>query len=349
MSTVLTAPSKGETILFSVTPETVAPMAEKYLALRINGIGDKAGAEIVRRARLDCVKARTVCEKEHKTAKEDALRECQRIDKSRRDMLALIAPIEKHLEDQEKAIADELAAIARKAADELHAKRLEAWTAVEGPKTDREYLLGMNDDQFAARIEQQREAMEQRKAEQERLAAEREQQRIEREKLEAERAELNRQREAQEAETARLRKIEDDRRADERKELDRQQAELDKQRREVEAEQRRLQEEAAERQRKADAERIAAEAAERARVETEARLKREADEAESRRLAEVARQEREAAQRPDREKMIAVASAIEAIPMPEVAKEFASNIATIRQSIAVAVRQIRVAATAQSK
>lgn len=347
MSTVLTAPSKGETILFSVTPETVAPMAEKYLALRINGIGDKAGAEIVRRARLDCVKARTVCEKEHKTAKEDALRECQRIDKSRRDLLALIAPIEKHLEDQEKAIAEAQAAIDRAAADALFAERLAAWEAVEGPKTDRAYLLGMNADQFAARIDQQAESMAIRKAEQERLAAEREQQRIDREKLEAERAELNRQREAQEAEAARLRKIEDDRRAEERKELERQQAELDKQRRAVEAEQQRLQAEAAERQRKADTERIAAEAAERARVETEARLKREADEAESRRLAEVARQELEAAQRPDREKLIAVAAAIEDIPMPDVADGFSSHVATIRNIIAVAVRQIRVAATAK--
>lgn len=316
MATTLTAPNKGDAILFSVTAETVAPMAEKYLTLRINGISDNAGAEIVRRARLDCVKARTVCEKEHKTAKEDALRECQRIDKSRRELLALIAPIEKHLEDQEKAVADELAEISRKAADELLAKRLEAWTAVEGPKTDRAYLLGMNDDQFAARIEQQREAMEQRKAEQDRLAAEREQQRIEREKLEAERAELAKQKAEQDAEAARLRKIEDDRRAEQQRELDRQQAELAAERRKIEAEQRRLDDEAAVRQRQADMEKATREAEERARTETESKAKRDAEEAERQGQLAEAERLRQEEMRPHAEQMLAIAGQLEAIKFP---------------------------------
>lgn len=349
MSTALAAPSKGgETMLFSVTAETVEPMAEKYLALRINGKDDKSGAEIVRRARLDCVKARTTCEKEHKAAKEVALKECQRIDKSRRDLLALIAPVEKHLEDQEKAVADELARIEQERQDAIYQDRV-AKLAEHGCATSETHLRSMGPVQFAEFLAESIKAAVERKAEQDRLATEREQQRIEREKLKAERAELDKLRKAeseriaaqqaeidrvkaeQEAEAARLRKIESDRIAAER------------------AEQRRLADEQAAKERAAELERVAKEAEERARIETEARLKREAEETTQRERDEIAKRELEAAQRPDREKLLAFASVIEAVPIPAVSTAFESHVATIRQIIAVAVRQIRAAATAKSK
>lgn len=214
----------AETVLISVTAETIQPMAEKYMALTIKGIDDKAGREIVRRAKRDCVKARTTCENEHKAAKADALAECQRIDKSRRDLLAMIAPVEKHLEDQEAAIAQAEAAIEQARQDAIYAKRLEALTQIGGTLPEKT-VRGMTEDEFAGELDRIREEVRLRQIEEQRQADEREAQRKERERLDAERAELDRQRQAQEQEAARLRKVEEDRLIAERAEFDRRRAE----------------------------------------------------------------------------------------------------------------------------
>ena len=325
----------AESLLFTVTAETVSPLRDKYLGLAINGIEDKEGAEIVRRARLDCMKARTTCEREHKAAKEDALKECQRIDKSRRDILAMIAPIEKHLEDQEQAVADEKSRIAKQAADAIYKDRLIVLTAAGGSMPE-VTIRHLNDDEFAAEVSRAIDATRRRKEEADRLAAIAEQQRIEAEELAKQRAELDRQRAEQQAEAAKLaaaqKAIEDAAAAVERAERERIARIEEQEKAEMLAKQRAEQLEAA---------KLAA--AEKARIETEQRIKREAEAAAAKAAAEDAARIRQESLRPDREKLLAVALAVELIELPIVGPSADACLRAVNLIIAKAADDIRAA------
>lgn len=336
---IITEQPASKSLLFSVTAQTIQPMADRYLQLRVNGINDKEGLAVVHKARMDCVKARTTCEREHKAAKEDALRECQRIDKSRRELLAMIEPIEKHLTDQEESVARELARIEQAKADELYAARLRRLNDA-GATMPEVTVRHLSEVDFEAELSRVAEAARLKREEEARQAAEAERLRIESEKLAAERAEFERQRQEQAAEATRVKKIEDDRIAAE-------QAELNRQREALAAEQRRIADEEAVRQRQAEMDRLQREAAEKARIETEQRLRREAEQAEQqKRLAEEARQ-REEALRPDREKLLAVADAVEAIKVPAATTpEMGTLFQSVADIIAEAALEIRATANA---
>lgn len=331
----LTAPGRAKSLMLSVTAETIGAVRDKYLALTVNGIDDKDGLERVHEARMACVKARTTCEREHKAIKEDALRECQLIDKSRRDLLALIAPIEQHLEDQEESVARERARLVKIEDDKRYAARLARIIAAgadeDGSAFREQQIRAMTDSEFELAVIRTQEETDRRNAEAVRLAEEREANRIEAAKLAEEREALDKIRREQQAEADRLAKIESDRLAAER------------------AEQARLAEAERLRIRREEMAKAAAEAAERARIETESRLKREAEEIEAKRQAAEVERLREEAMRPDRDKLLAVANAIAEIDLPEVSEESASILKTVEQIIVVAVRQIRVAATSKPK
>lgn len=140
-------------------------------------------------------------------------------------------------------------------------------------------------------------------------------------------------------------KAEQERLAEERRRLDAQRETLEVERRALqeraEAEARRVAELEQARQRAAELEQAKAEASSRATRETEARIAREAAEkARSEREQEAARQ-REEAMRPDRDKLLAVAMAVKAIPLPSVSAGASGAAQKVGLALVLAGRQIR--------
>ena len=329
MTTLIEKPLAKPVILYSVTPETIAEMATRYAGLKINGIDDKAGYEVVQKARMDCVKARSAVEKQRKELKADALEFGRKVDAEAKLLTTKIEAIEQPLLAQQESVEAAKEAVRKEREDKVYAERQAAWDAVDGPKTDRAYLLSHTDDQFAARLQQQFVAKQARieaqaKAEaecieRERIAAEQaEKNRIEAERLAAERAEMQRIAAEQEAERKRMQAIEDAKLAKERAELDRLRKEQAEAQAKIDAEQNRLAKIEQERMEAERLEKAKAEAAERARIETETRLKREAEEAERKRLADEEAAKRAEALKPVRQKLEDFAAKVKLLPLPSV-------------------------------
>lgn len=98
------ANSQPEQILITVTPQVIQETIHGMMLLKIEGIDDRQGRELVSTARKQVVKLRTTAEKERVAIKEQALEECRRIDKQWKDLFALIEPVENYLKAQEDAV-----------------------------------------------------------------------------------------------------------------------------------------------------------------------------------------------------------------------------------------------------
>ena len=145
--------------------------------------------------------------------------------------------------------------------------------------------------------------------------------RLEAEQRAKEEAEAARVKAEQEAEAARIKAVqegEDARLKVEAGRLAEQQRKIDEERREIETERKRLADIEAARLREIETQRREKEAAERARIETEQRIAREAEAAKAKAAAEEAARIKAEALRPDREKLLTVAAAVNAIDIPEV-------------------------------
>ena len=297
-------------ISYGVEEEFLRKLAEKYGPLTINGLNDKEGLIAVHNARMDLRGLRTDIDKRRKELKSESLAWGKRVDSEAKRLTALIQPVEDRLKEQEDAVKAEQDRLK----SERSTLRLQALQAVCLPGTlpPVSMIESLSDEEFAALLEAETRAHETRQAE--------EQARLEREA--AERAELERLRAE---EQARL-KAEAEKQAADRAELDRQRAELADQQQALRAQQEAV--EAAERERQAviERERLQAEAVELARKEVESQRLREAAEAE----AAEAEAQRQAALRPDREKLASVADALDAIIVPDVGPE----LQTLRQEIA---------------
>ncbi len=213
-----TTSPQQEALLFSVTPKTIKDMTVKCLAMTINGVGDTEGREAVRKQLRECVTARTTIDKEHKAAKEPAWTECQRLDALKREMVALIAVPEKHLEAQIDAVNAELAKIEKAKADAAYAIRLQQLTNAGGSLPE-SVIRAMNEHEFAEEVARMSERTRLKKEADDRQAAEIERLRLESEQLAKDRAEfakqqaeqraeLDRQRQEQQAEADRLKALE---------------------------------------------------------------------------------------------------------------------------------------------
>ncbi len=329
-----TAPKQA--ILFSVTRETIADMRNRFQSLKVNGIGDKTGLEAVHKARMDCVKARSAIEKSRKEMKEESLRIGRQIDSEAKALTAEVEQIEQPLIDQEAAIVKERERIAKEQEDLLFAKRSQMLVAIGGTMPE-SVVRKMSQLEFELAMENLVEELKRRKEEEERRAEEKrladlesKRQQAEAARLAEERAELERLKIEQEREVARLKKIEDDRLAEERAVIAAQQAA-------IKAEQDRISLEEKKRQEAIALENAKAEAAEAARVETEARIKREAAEEKARAEALEAERKRTEELRPAKEKLIQFAESIAAVPQPWVSvktnKLLASKVASLVSEI----------------
>lgn len=326
----------GEVTAIAAISTQVSAMAERYAMLEITGPDDKKGYERVHGARMDVRDLRLATEKRRKSAKQAVTDFGRALDNAANKIFAMIEPLESSLQAKEDAYVaakEKVRAEAVAARKAMLQARLDALTAVRG-KASLSELDDMSDEQFEASLRQATEANAQRlaeeeasrKAEEERKAEAERLRKEEEAKLAAERANLEAERKAQE-EQARIdrEKIEAERRkADESAAAERaKQAEaqrlIDEERRKLEAEKARLEREEFERQAKLKAEqeareKMAREQAEQARLEAE-RKEREA--AEAKRLQ---------AMKPDLQKLLDYAAALEAVPIPEVHDESACEV-----------------------
>jgi hypothetical protein len=353
MSTELAERPKAVSgLLISVTDETIEAMATRILALKVNGLADKKGYELVDTARKECVKARGVITKEHKELKEESLRAGQALDAAKRDKIARVERIENHCLEQLEAVKQEEARIQKEKDDTAYAIRLHLLTAAGGSLPE-ELIRSMSEHKFNTAVEEATVVTQKRKeAEIAAAAAELERKRIAAEEAEAnrkeaarlaeERAAFQKQQAEQEAERKRLQAIEDEARAKERAELEALRAEQARKAAELQAEKDRL--EKAERDRLAAEEqkRREADAAEQARIATEERLKREAHVAEQDRIAKEAAEKRALELQPAKKKLNLFASTVMNLEIPKISDDVDGRVQGALNIAAEVIRKIGV-------
>lgn len=307
--------------------EEIAALSKQYLSLTISGLNDRKGFDAVHTARIDVKTRRVAVEKRRKELKADALLFGQKLDAAAKHITGLLAPIEEHLDSEEKKVTDELARI-KKEAEEREAARIQARVdklfdlgcrfsgqaysltfAPDGYSVPHALLKECNDEQFEGICQKLQDLIDAeavkiaaeiaaRKAEDERLRKIAEEQEAERKRLEAIAKE-------QAEEQARIRAEQEEREGKIREE----QAAIEREKQAVADAKAK---EDAEKRRKteiAEAEKIAAE---KARIEAEAKAKREAEEkaeaeAEAKRFEQM---------RPDKEKLLKLADALDAFELP---------------------------------
>lgn len=209
MTTALTErPAASKAIVLSVTDETIASMASRMMALKVNGIADKKGYELVDTARKECVKARTGIDKVHKELKAEPLKYCQELDAEKRRLTGKVEAIENHLKSELEAVEREQARIQKEKDDAVYADRV-AKLAEVNTIAPENYLRAMSNGDFDKYLADTIEVQNEKKLRQIQAAAEE----AERKRIAAEEAEANRK------ESLRL--------AAERAELDAQRAQLE--------------------------------------------------------------------------------------------------------------------------
>jgi len=328
--------TETQVVKYDVTDAAIAEMKEMYMGLVITDINDQEQYDVVHKAHMTVKGKRIEVDKKRKELKADALEWSRKVQDEANRIFALIEPIESHLKAEKQKVQDEKDRIEKERVDKIKGE-IDSWTnAYHGmngtgkvgdlkeyiskletvrdlisPELYFEFtgeaietcnnLLSRAKQDLDNRIRLDKEEAE-RKAEAERLAAER----TELEKLRKEQEERDRiEREKREAEQAKIdeanRKL---------------QAEKDALEAEKKAEQERKDREEFERQAK-----IKAEAEAKAAAEREAKEKAER---EKRRKEEAIRQE---ALRPDKEKLAAFAQFLmEGMTYPNVKSAEASEL-----------------------
>jgi hypothetical protein len=341
MTTTLTErPTTKPVILYSVTAETIEQMAAKFAGLKINGIEDKAGYQLVHSARMECVKARGNIEKTRKELKAESLEFGRKVDAEAKLLTVKIEKIEARLETEQQVIEDAKEKLRLEREDAMVAERAAALAPYPQSNRSDVILRGMTATQFAEYLADAIKADEDRKAREAEQARIAEANRIEAERLAAERAELQRIAAEQEAERKRVQAIEDEARAKERAELDRQRKEQAEAQAKIDAENARIAKAELD---AANAKVIAqakAEAAERARVETEQLLARQAAEKEALRVAEEAAAKRAEALKPIRDKLLKFADDVLRLETPDTTPEIDAAVLAVLNGAAEAIRKI---------
>jgi len=321
-----------------LTTEAIAELSKRYMPLTINGLEDKKGYDAVHQARMDIKNRRIVVEKKRKKMKEKALIFERAVDAEANRIKGLLEPIETHLEAQETAIDQEKARI-KAEAEKREQERIQArinrlfemGCRFDGQKfslpfapdgfflpqalaktaADEQFEVFCQEFQKLIDAENARIAEEERlrKEEEARLAKVREEQEAEAKRL----AEIARK---QEEEAARIRaeaeaerkRLEDERKAAEDKIRAEREA-IDKEKRAI-AEAKAKEE--AEKKHQAELEQARKEAAEKARKEEEDRVKREAEE----KAAAEAEAKKFEEMKPDKEKLLKLADALDSFELP---------------------------------
>lgn len=299
------------------------------LAIQITSVDQVREMKLARETRLALREIRINADKRRKELKEDSLRKGKAIDGLFNILAYAVEPLEKHLLEQEQ-FAER---IENERKEKLRANRENA-LSVYGVDVSLYQLAEMTEESFQNLLETNRLAYLARQE----VARKAEQERIERERIEAEEraardAAATAERERLRAENEKLAREKAEQEAANRAERERVEAEHKAERERLEAERRaelaRIEAARVESEKKAAKEREAsaalarAEAVKREALEAELRAKQEA---EAREKAERDAAERAAAKAPDREKLLALAQAIRALPIPSLDSEVGQGI-----------------------
>jgi len=111
-----------EIIEWGVTENAINELNQTYMLLKIDGVKDKQGYEVVSTARKHVKSLRIQVDKRRKELTEDALRHQQKINSEAKRITGLLDPIETHLHSQEKAIDAEIERIKQEKIAELKLK-----------------------------------------------------------------------------------------------------------------------------------------------------------------------------------------------------------------------------------
>ena len=318
-------------IKYNVNAAEIAKMSDIYMNLVVKDVEDTEGFEAVHSARMVMVKHRTAIDKLRKGTNADAQKFIKKNNADAKELLSLMEPIESHLTSEEKKVTDEQKRL-KEEAEQKARKEIEGRIAAlakynyTAPFME---IAGLSDDEYEMilatvkdnyEFEQKRLADEEaaRVAESKRLEAVAKKQKIEADRLSKLKAD-------QEAEAERIRleqEVAAKAQEEERKKLvaERYAIEAAKQAEIERKEREEFEKEAAEKAR------IKAEADAKAKVIADAlrekeRIDREARERVEKEKAEVEEKERQAALRPDREKLNIYAQMILDVPPPNVADE----------------------------
>ena len=288
--------------------EQAEQWSRKAKELVVTDVTQVREMKMAREARLALKEIRVAADKKRKELKEDSLRYGKAVQGVYNVIEYLIAPIEKHLEQQEKFA--EIQEANRRAA--LKAERDAELTAYAefvpvgidtGSMSDDDYAKLLN----GAKLQQQAKIEAEQKAEQERIAREKAEAE-ERERIRIENERLKAEAEAREKEMA----------------AERAKAEAERKALEEKA---RKEREAAEAKLKAEAEaRAKAEQELRAKAAAEAKAKREAEEKAAAELKAQKEAERKAKAAPDKAKLEELASRIDSLQLPDVKSEDAAKV-----------------------
>ncbi len=294
---------------FEAFRDKVGPLEREAAALTVTDATQVTEIRRSRELRLQLRAVRTDTENTRKKLKEDSLRTGKLIDGMANVIKGIIEPIENRLYEQER-FAENKEAERKANLEAVRAEALRPYVLPTEPAFNR--LCDMTEEQFAATLDGARLRHENRIAAEAKAKAEREA---------AEKARAEEEARVR-AENARL-----------KLEADAREAEMRKQH-EANLERSRAAKEAADAQRRAIEEKASAERAAHELVlkaERDARAKLEADAAEvrakeARRVAAEKRAAKKAAMAPDKDKILALAASITAIPMPSVASEEAQRL-----------------------
>jgi chemotaxis protein histidine kinase CheA len=203
MSTAVLEQSSPETgiVKLSVTDQEVAKLKEDYLGLTINGIEDKAGFKKVYEARQEVKRTRVALQKHAKGLREKAVEWQKKVLKEENRVVSELEAIEAHLQAEEDKIEAEKERIRQEkieAENKMLQERIDALAAY-GFAVDVNLLRSIDDESFQSVLanakseydkEQIRKAEEAAAAEEARIKAEAE--RKELEELRAKQAEADR-------------------------------------------------------------------------------------------------------------------------------------------------------------
>lgn len=336
---------------YNVADAAISLLKAKYSGLKVAGVEDKKGYDMVHSARMEIRGYRTDVDKKRKALKEYHLEYGRKVDKEAKRITAALEEIEGPLDAEEKridALKEEAKQAAQREKDAKLQRRIDALTAVGAPVTVGD-LVTMPDTTFAMVLQTATEAWQvkeaQRKAAEEALEKQR--------KAEAEAAAhaAEEKAQAEAAERARLAQVKAEQEA-EAKKLEETRAALRKEQAEFEAKKAAQEQAAREEQIRKEAEAKAKADAER-RAEDE-RIRKAAEALAAEKLeAEAAqrKKDREAA-RPDAEKLLALAQTFTETAYPVMVTDAGRKVMTEVEGLVgklVAFTQARANAIADTK
>jgi len=130
--------------VFSPTEAELNKLVKESNGLEIKGIDDEVGYNLVHKARINLKSARVMIKKCGKEAREEAIKFQRDIISKENELIAMIEPTEKNLEEKQRAIDDEKKRLKRL---ELLPEKKEKLKEIN-ITIDDNFILGLDEDSF---------------------------------------------------------------------------------------------------------------------------------------------------------------------------------------------------------